>query len=131
MGDQIAVFDGDAAIFVRPESQEDLIRYDEFGRWPPELVPARASALILHYFADERHLRLAKQVTLAISRTYPCLVDTTFGEIYTSQAFARRCELEPKWDLTPGVTDRANGTAPAVYQPTWPPRAVRPAVAHR
>lgn len=92
--DQLVVYDHGSHVFIQRYVPEEMAAEHFFDDWSVELVPARASSLVI----ATREFDLVKRVTLALARHFQFWVDTDFGEVYDSAKFVRRCAEEPGWD---------------------------------
>ena len=93
-GNQIVVFDDGDHAYIQPYSQQELEVELLTEGWPPELVPERMSALVIHY----RNPALATRIIRTLGAQCRFLVDTGQREIYTNESFARRAAREPDWE---------------------------------
>ena len=93
--DQIAFANGERHGFIwLSQPVEGWPEELRFADWPPALIPDHSETLVLDY----RHVDLAARVVCALARRHRFWVDTGFGEVYDSEAFARRARSEPGWD---------------------------------
>lgn len=93
--DQIAIGDREAHVFLFYDSPVEGIPDDlDFKDWPTALIPEQSETLVLDY----RDVDLAKRVVCALARQHRFWIDTSFGEVYASEAFAARAVREPGWD---------------------------------
>lgn len=93
--DQVAIAEGERHVFLLGDLSVEGIPDDlDFKAWPTALIPERSETLVLDY----RNVELAKRVVGVLARHHRFWVDTSFGEVYESRAFAHRSIRQPGWD---------------------------------
>ena len=91
----ISVTDNEQTVYLIWSPGDESGRDEVFEGWPVDLIPRDSHFIGAHYKWDQT---LVRRVVLALAEKFTFLIDTNFGETYSSAAFVSRCKLEPAWD---------------------------------